>query len=172
MKRTALGIILLCFGFAGPASAEFRDGLQAYYRLDYKTALNEWQALAEQGDAGAQYQLGVMHYRGEGVIQNYDEAAKWFRAAAENGDADAQFTLGLMYSHGQGVEQDYVQAHLWFSLAAWRYANSEGRAWAIEDTYWAARNRNWALAKLSPAQIAEARRLVQEWKAKQEDLSG
>lgn len=167
MRRAALGIALLCcLGFQSPASAGFRDGLQAYYRLDYRTALKEWEELADEGNPGAQYQLGVMYYRGEGVAQDYGEAAKWFRAAANNGDADAQFNLGLMYSHGQGVSQDFVQAHLWFSLAAWRYANSKGHHWAIEDIYLAARNRNWALAKLNPEQIAEARRLVQDWKAR------
>jgi len=168
VRRAALGIALVCcFGLQGPASASFRDGLQAYYRLDYRTALSEWQQLANQGNPGAQYQLGVMYYRGEGVPQDYDEAAKWFQAAADSGDADAQFNLGLMYSHGQGLAQDFVQAHLWFSLAAWRYANSKDRHWAIEDPYWAARNRNWTLAKLSPEQIAEARRLVKDWKARQ-----
>ena len=75
MGRAALGICLLfCLGFQGPASAGFRDGLQAYYRLDYRTALSEWQALANRDNPGAQYQLGVMYYRGEGVPQDYDEA--------------------------------------------------------------------------------------------------
>lgn len=166
MRRIFSAILLAIFGFCSPASAGFRDGLQAYYRLDYKTALREWQDLAEQGDANAQYQLGVLYYRGEGVPQDFDEAATWFKAAADSGDADAQFNLGLMFSHGQGVPQDFVQAHLWFSLAAWRYARNEGQQWAIGDPHWAVRNRDWALAQLDPDQIAEVRRLIKERKAK------
>ncbi len=62
MRHAALGIALVgSLAFQDPASASFRDGLQAYYRLDYRTALSEWQALANQGDPGAQYQLGVMY---------------------------------------------------------------------------------------------------------------
>ena len=41
-------------------SADFQKGGDAYNRGDYATALREWKPLAEQGDAGAQYGLGVM----------------------------------------------------------------------------------------------------------------
>jgi len=50
--------------------------------------------LAEQGHAVAQFSLGVMYRKGQGVSQNYKTAAKWFRLAAEQGDAAAQFNLG------------------------------------------------------------------------------
>ena len=48
---------------------------------------------AEQGDADAQYNLGISYDRGEGVPQDYVEAVKWYRKAAEQGDADAQNKL-------------------------------------------------------------------------------
>ena len=89
MKRAFLVIGLACFGPPGPAWAGFQDGLQAYYRLDYRTALREWQPLAEQGNPEASYQLAILHYRGEGVLQDYAEAARWFETAANGGDPDA-----------------------------------------------------------------------------------
>ena len=58
-----------------------------------------------------------MHYFGEGVPQDYAEAAKWSRKAAEQGNAMAQSNLGLMYENGHGVPQDDVQAYMWFDLA-------------------------------------------------------
>jgi len=46
---------------AGSAWADYDDGLAAYNRGDYAAALQEWRPLAEQGDAKAQYNLGVMY---------------------------------------------------------------------------------------------------------------
>ena len=62
---------------------------------------------AEQGDAMAQNNLGVMYQKGEGVPQDYKEAVKWYRLAAEQGHATAQTNLGGMYYKGQGVPEDY-----------------------------------------------------------------
>ena len=73
---------------------------------------------AEQGDANAQVNLGMMYYRGEGVPQDYKTVAKWFRLAAEQGHAGAQFFLGGMYYKGEGVPQDYKTASKWYRLAA------------------------------------------------------
>ena len=61
---------------------------------------------AEQGDAGAQYNLGVIYDNGRGVAQDDKEAARWFGLAAKQGHADAPFYIGVMYTNGQGVAQD------------------------------------------------------------------
>jgi hypothetical protein len=99
---------------AGP----FEDGTKAFIRGDYKTAYSLFKPLAEQGDADAQTNLGVMYEKSKGVPQDYAEAVKWYRKAAEQGNASAQFNLGLMFSKGQGVPQDYVGAAKWFRKAA------------------------------------------------------
>ena len=79
-------VILLAV--AVPAHAgPLEDGLAAYDRGNYATALRHWQPLAEQGHVGAQNNLGIMYYNGEGVRQDNTEAAKWYRKAAERGDA-------------------------------------------------------------------------------------
>lgn len=56
--------------------ANFAKGFAAYKSGDYETALGEWMPLAEQGNANAQYNLGQMYNKGEGVLQNYKTAAK------------------------------------------------------------------------------------------------
>jgi TPR repeat protein len=61
-----------------PAVIDFQTGLEAYKRGDYATALKEWRPLAENGDAQAQFQLGVMYHNGEGVQKDDKEAVKWF----------------------------------------------------------------------------------------------
>ena len=63
-------------------------------------------AQAEQGNAVAQYNLGLMSYDGEGMPQDDAEAFQWFRRAAEQGYADAQLSLGVMHANGQGLPQD------------------------------------------------------------------
>ena len=55
---------------------------------------------AEQGNAMAQGNLGVMYGNGKGVAQDHMEAVRWFRKAAEQGVAMAQFNLyHLFLSH-------------------------------------------------------------------------
>ena len=66
----------------------------------------------------AQYNLGIMYCNGQGVLQDYKEAVKWYRLAAEQGYAAAQYNLGLMYRNGDGVPQDYQEAVKWYRLAA------------------------------------------------------
>ena len=169
MLRIALAAPLLLLSLLGAAKANFEDGLQAYYRMDFEGALAALEPLAEADHVQAQYQLGIMFYRGEGVLQNHETAFHWFQRAARNGDPDAQFNLGLMYANGTGVAQDYLQAHIWFSLAARAYARgeregAERKDWAIRDPRLAARNRDWAAAKLTSDQIAEARRQIGNWR--------
>jgi TPR repeat protein len=75
---------------------------------------------AIEGNAEAQFSLGVCYRDGNGGPQDYREAAKWFQKAAEQGDAEAQFSLGNCHRLGHGVPQDYVEAVQWFRMAAER----------------------------------------------------
>ncbi len=106
---------------------------------------------AELGGTLAQNNLGRMYYNGEGVAQDYVEAAKWYRMATEQGNSYAQYYFGLMYVQGRGVPQDYVQAHIWFNLAT---LHGDGSA---------AYNRDYVSQLMTPNQTAEAERLAREW---------
>jgi TPR repeat protein len=46
----------------------------------------EWKLLAKQGHAEAQYNLGLMYEKGQGIEQDYVEAHKWFNIAGVNGN--------------------------------------------------------------------------------------
>ena len=48
--------------------ADFNAGVAAYKRGDYATALREWRPLAKQGNANAQFFLGVMYGKGLGRV--------------------------------------------------------------------------------------------------------
>ncbi len=73
---------------------------------------------ATKGDVRAKSMLGSMYFKGEGVPQNYLEAAFWLNAAAEAGDADAQGLLGMAYEEGFGVDQDFSKAAALYRKAA------------------------------------------------------
>ena len=122
MKSFLMTLITACLLTAAPITITYAQNFdkadKAYEAGDYTTAAKEFRLLAEQGDAGAQFNLGYMYSKGEGVVQDYAEAMRWYRLAAEQDYADAQFNLGLMHFKGQGVPQDYVLAHMWFNIAA------------------------------------------------------
>ncbi len=48
-------------------------------------------ARAEKGDAEAQYELGEMYEKGQGIEQNYAKALEWYRKAAEQGVKAQEF---------------------------------------------------------------------------------
>jgi uncharacterized protein len=73
---------------------------------------------AEQGDAEAQYNLGMLYYEGHGVRQEYATARHWWEQAATQGNAWAQHRLGVLYQKGRGVPQDDATAREWFEKAA------------------------------------------------------
>jgi len=150
----------------GDDEAQFELGL-AYAEgqgvpQDYAEAVKWFRKAAEQGFPPAQRELGGIYANGQGVPQDHAEAIRWYRKAAEQGDDEAQFELGWAYTDGKSVPQDFIQAYMWFDLAA-AHEN---------DTYaedYAGDFRDSLAEKMTPAQIAEARRLAREWKPKGRD---
>lgn len=151
--KNLLPLIILIFAPIVLAQS-FIDGDDAYNAGDYERALTILRPLAEQGNAEAQFNLGIMYDKGRGVNQDDAEAVKWFRLAAEQGLAEALFVLGSMYETGHGVSQDYVRAHMWYNIAA-----SLVHDFAIEF-------RDFVADKMTADQIAEAQRLARECVAK------
>jgi hypothetical protein len=70
--------------------------------------------------------LRNVYIKGQGVPQDYDEAARWYGLAAQQGDVKAQFNLGNVYFKGQGVPRDYTEAFKWYEISADRdHANAQ-----------------------------------------------
>ena len=80
--------------------------------------IQDLKAKAVKGDRDAQRDLAMAYGEGEGVAQDYTEAAKWFRKAAEQGDTISQYATGSMCEHGDGVAKDLVEALRWYRKAA------------------------------------------------------
>lgn len=116
-RKVLLAALLMLLG--GYAHADFNDGVVALMAGKFDIALKTFVPLAETNNhAYAQYFLGRMYERGEGVEKDAKTAAQWYRKAAEKGVNDAQFRLALMYENGQGVPKDMEYAYGWYSVAA------------------------------------------------------
>lgn len=71
--------------------------------VDYEKEFrfHHFQTAAQEGDAEAQYQLGVYYSkRSSGILMSFEESLKWMKLAAEQGHAKANFHLGSWYLHG------------------------------------------------------------------------
>ena len=184
-------LLVLFVCAAGPAVAgPFEDGVAAYGKGDYATAMRLLRPLAEQGNARAQNYLAFMYDLGQGVTQDYAAAVSWYRKAAEQGNANAQNNLGLTYEKGRGVTRDYAKAVSWYRKAAEQgndsaqnnlgvmYYSGQGvpqdyvqaHMWlnlaAAKRETNAIKSRDIVAAKMTPAQLAEAQKLAREWKPK------
>jgi TPR repeat protein len=114
---------------------------------------NWFRKAAEQGHTMAQTLISMMYMAGHGVSQDHEQGFKWMHEAAKQGFSPAQHNVGGMYAEGQGVTQDYVEAYKWAILAA-HAQTAEVKAQAID----------YLTPKMTPSQIAEARRLAEDWK--------
>ena len=136
MKRL-LGILLILFNTTFVYSEQ----------SDFVT----WQKRAEQGNADAQFVLGVMYNLGEGVLQDYKQAVYWWKKSAEQGNALAQHNLGLQYATGQGVTKNNLKAHMWFNISAY---SGNTRASEARDEF---------SKYMTSPQITEAQRMAKKW---------
>jgi uncharacterized protein len=85
----------------------------------FAQAADMYRELAATGDAKAQYNLGLMYARGDGVAENLLDAVKWYRLSAEQGFPEAQYALGVIYfSRNPSVPMDYDEAIKWYRQAA------------------------------------------------------
>jgi len=109
---------------------------------DYKMTFEEWELLAKQGIAEAQYNLGLMFSRGKEVPETIRRQSNGI-SLHRNRD-QAQHKLWVMCGRDQGVEQDYVETHKWFNIAGVN-GNEIGR-----------RNADTVEKKMTPGQIAVA----------------
>jgi uncharacterized protein len=154
LKATLVVLSLLYCGAGSVVAQPAEGGFKAFEGGNYPTAMRLLRPLAAEGDARAQYNVGVMYEEGLGVPIDYTEAVGWLLQAAEQGNSEAKNHLGFLYLYGRGVSQDYVSAHMWFDLAA-----SEGNVRAVFA-------RDLVAAKMTPLQVAEAQELARGRKSK------
>lgn len=106
------------------AGGNYGDGADSAVRGDYKAAFEIWQSLAEQGDARAQFNLGLMYHGGLFVEQNEEKALGWYQRAAESGVPEAQQFLAVAYAEGWfGLPKNLSLARYWTDRQSGNGAN-------------------------------------------------
>lgn len=149
-----LAAFALTLGDDVTSAAPLDDGMAAYARQDYATALKMLRPLASGGNADAQATIGTMYDAGQGVVQDFDAAIRWWQLAAAQGHAQAQVNLGLIY----GVRQDFVRAYMWLSVAA---AQHYPNANIFRQTFADRMNKQQLAAAKTETQQCEASRYKQ-----------
>ncbi len=84
------------------------------YKQNVEEGLKWLQKAAENGDSGAQAELGTLYREGWFVTKDLTEALKWFRLAASQGNPGAENAIGKMYREGVSLPKDSIQAAEWF----------------------------------------------------------
>jgi uncharacterized protein len=187
--KRPIAIFILAIALALPAQGMSQNSdwlTKAFRKGDYATVLRGLKPLAEQGNAGAQYNLGNMYLFARGVQKDYVEALKWFHQAAMQDHVRAQYNLGNMLRLGTGAAQNYSEAVKWLRKAAEQgYASAQanlgsmysagegvlqdnirGYMWAnlaaAQGNETGTKNREVNAKHMTPSQIMEAKRLSQE----------
>ena len=92
--------------------------IEKYWKTkQYEKCFEGHLALAQQGYALAECQVGFFYLEGFGVEKDIKKALYWTERAANHGDWDAQYNLGAMFEEGLGVEKDMEKATYWYKQA-------------------------------------------------------
>ena len=118
LRTAALLAALIALPNAAAFGQAFDEAAGHYQAGEYAEALEIFQQLGNQGDARAQYTLGMMFDGGQGVAPDPAQAIHWFELAAAQGNDGAQYNLGVMAEQGRGMARDPAQALKWYRQAA------------------------------------------------------
>lgn len=91
----------------------FSAGLSDIIARNYNQAINDFTTAANQGNADAAFNLGLMYYYSQGAPVSYSISTRWMLKAAEEGNIRAEYTLVAVYQNGTGVPIDYSQSNFW-----------------------------------------------------------
>ena len=158
------------------AAARGHTGAQLSIALAYESGRGvkqnyhlgaEWiSEAARGGNSDAQYLLGTYYRDGRGVVQDYREAYAWIERSVTGDRSNALFLdalllLGATREWGRGLPQDLVESYKWYALAA-GYSAGEAQIY-----YSAGRAMDALSTRMTAAEIAEAQRRADDWRAAQ-----
>jgi len=92
--------------------------VKVYQEGRFEEAMKMFITLANQGDAQAMYNLGIMYMSGQGTPKNDKTAFDWYSKAAHSGHPDAINNVASFYWEGIGVEKNQQKALEYFKSAA------------------------------------------------------
>ena len=81
-------------------------------------AVKDLTQAAQKGQAVAQYRLGTLYERGQGVTADAAQAAHWYELSANQGNRKAMHNLAVTYASGSAGKKNMAEAARWFAKAA------------------------------------------------------
>jgi localization factor PodJL len=87
---------------------------------NFADAARWFERAANRGLAPAQYRLGSLLEKGQGVKKDAEAARRLYLLAADKGNAKAMHNLAVLYAEGIDGKPDYKAASQWFRKAATR----------------------------------------------------
>ena len=100
------------------AESDIENCRQKYEEKDYNAAYPLCLKAAEQGDAEAQFNLGLLYHDDKKLRKDETQIYEWIKKSADQGYLAAQGALGRLYSDGIGVKLDDKEAVKWYRMAA------------------------------------------------------
>ena len=118
--RIIYAAFIVLFSINAPVYADnLQDGLDAYEREDYISALKKLKPLAEEGDEEVQFLLGIIYAYGEGSVQDFEQALKWLNLSQANGWVHQEY-LKLIYNRIDAtVGSPKSFSGIWFKVKLW-----------------------------------------------------
>jgi len=110
---------------------------------DSGSELDELMREAEEGNPGAQFELGNAYYNGMGTAADRERAVFWYKRAAEQEYAPAMFNLGCCCAAGTGIRADMkMAAELWLraadgghARAQYNYGECKFNGWGVQRSF-------------------------------------
>ncbi|NMP16414.1 tetratricopeptide repeat protein [Thalassotalea sp. Y01] len=116
MKRRLIITVTSLLSLAASDKINYLDmALKAQESKNQAEAYRYFVKAGEQGNAIAQYQIGLLH---DSPWGDHEKAVKWYTKAANQGHTKAQFSLAYFYHRGRGGEVDYSLAFKWYTIGA------------------------------------------------------
>ena len=97
---------------------------QAKKNNDYVNAIKWYEIGYSLNDLDSAYNLGLLHYKGLGIKQDFEKSFSFFKNAADKGHSDSQFYIGKFYHIGNGAyfgspaSKSFFEALKWYELSA------------------------------------------------------
>lgn len=107
----------------------------------------------------AEESIAGIYLKGDGVPQDYAEAARWLRRAGEHGSPTSYLTLAQLDEKGLGGPPDPFEAYVGYSIALTWLKGQQGPTNLTEAV---AKHRGDVAAKLTPTQISRADEIVRK----------
>jgi len=110
-------LLLTTSGVSADDAADLKAGMTAYREKEFQTAIHKLLPLAIEGNAEAQYQIGLMYDRGLGFPKDRCISITWADKAARQGHPNAAMQLAFSFTIGSPVRQSDEMAYRWASFA-------------------------------------------------------